>query len=244
MAIDFDGVDDVVNMGTDLPFLNGAAGATMMTWIISDESAANRDIGGVAIGPPPGTSGTVRFAFAKGTGGIIDLRTTVRQADTDFGETQFPAEGMTENVWHHGAATWDCVTKEMRLFYDGVFIVSNILSGGGATGTAFASTNCKNGAIGGSVDAVADFNGKLEDWRIYRRRLGDAEIATIFAARGADGIILGLECRYVLNELASALVAVNCVNLTGTSPPGIPAGSPLYFDSVIRGSRTKRHMGR
>jgi len=240
MAIDFDGVDDAINLGLDLPYLNAAVGGTIMCWFTLDVNAA-LTLFDIAIGPPPGTSGVTRMGLSSSVGPGMDM--TVRNADGDPASNLNGAGTFTTGLWHHVAGTYDCVSKDMIIYIDGVLYQSGTAAN--ATGSAFAATNSKDAALGGEATASAPFwDGKIEDARIYGRVLSAAEVETIYAARGADGIVFGLQARFPLSELAPGVVVVNCLDLAGVRN-GLPVGAPgpSYVDSILRGSRSKRQMG-
>lgn len=237
MAVDFNGVDQAIDLGLDLPYLNGAAGGTIMCWFILDTNVAVT-LFDIAIGPPPGTSGVSRFSLSSNIGPSMDM--TVRNADGDASSNINGAGTYTLGAWHHVAGTYDANTKAMRILIDGVLYQAGTATN--ATGTTIAATNAKDAAIGGEATASAPFwDGRIEDARIYDRMLSDAEVGTIYNARGTDGIVAGGQARFLLNEQAPGVAVVKVPNFWG-GRDGTPVGAtpPNYFDSIIRGSRTRQ----
>lgn len=233
-----------LDLGLDLPYLNNAAAGSMTVWVRLDSAIANsRSIGGISIGPPPGTIDQSRFQLTKnGVTGLLDFFT--QNKDTDAADTLSSAAAFPVGVWTHVAGTYNCDSKDKRLYLNGALDASKTAIN--STGTTFSATNAKNGAIGCEIDASDTFNwdGPIEDVRFYDRVLSSTEVATIYSARGADGIVFGLQARYPLNDLGENQTVVNCANLAEFSRrSGTPISGLLHGTSIIRGSRSKRMMG-
>jgi len=98
----------------------------------------------------------------------------------------------------------------------------------GQTGSPAASGTLYLGNTTGTPSAQ-NFNGLLEDIRIYDRVLSDAECATIHACKGTDGISFGLLNRWLLNEGPMETggsgtgiikdIAINKLNMTPNMTP-------------------------
>lgn len=132
---------------------------------------------------------------------------------------------LTLGTWEHVAATFDGATT--RIFQNGVQTASNAQTG---TVSQDATVNTRIG-IGGS-DANA-WDGRIADVRVYNRALGDAEIASIHAARGDDKNIFGLVAKWPLKDLALGTTIATAAEISGNGPTGVGAGTPTYEDDII-----------
>jgi hypothetical protein len=99
------------------------------------------------------------------------------------------------------------------------------------TGSAVA---CEIGRTAGA--ASYHYGGTLDDIRIYNRALSAAEIQTIHASNGHDGIVQGLVGRWLLNELSpgtAATAAGSIIDHSGRGNHGTPYGGPIYRGSEL-----------
>jgi len=94
--------------------------------------------------------------------------------------TEMP--NVLDGEWHHVAATWDNANGEMKLYLDGVLVKSGT---GIKTGETIASGGTlvlgqEQDSVGNSFHTNDDFNGFLDDVRIYNKVLSDEEIQDLF----------------------------------------------------------------
>jgi hypothetical protein len=135
------------------------------------------------------------------------------------------------NIWHFCAMTYDGVNK--RVYVNGVL-------GGTQAQTGNVVSSSKATRIGG-VQAAAlerEIGGPVDDVRIYDRALSTAEIETMFATLGADGIVHGLLHRWTLREVPPGVVASGAGSTKDLGPSqinGTPVNSPVGAESVLRG---------
>lgn len=119
-------------------------------------------------------------------------------------------------------------------------------------GSALGSSSGKSGSV--NIDNTVDFwiggnppiteprqfDGHLADVRVYTRALTAAEMQTIYASRGTDGIVDGLLHRWPLDELELGAAATGTGTIKDVGPgkiDGDPVGSPTYVDSPLRTRR-------
>ena len=91
-------------------------------------------------------------------------------------------------------------------------------------------------------DSGRELDGKLEDLRIYSRALSISELETIMNLRGSDGIINGLEARWLMNEGAPGTAASGADSIKDIGPNGwhgTPSGSPPYVESILQSTRRR-----
>ena len=141
------------------------------------------------------------------------------------------------DTWHHIGMDFDGST--LRGFVDGV--LDNSVS---VSGTVFASSrNLGIGAYDDGGDSTAsEVDGDIEDFRYYNRILGLNEWATIFAAKGLDGIIHGLVTRWPINEgppgtVITAPKDIGPAQLALSSVEGSP--TTLYIEGEVKGTRRR-----
>ena len=77
--------------------------------------------------------------------------------------------------WHHFAFVKDETAGSMKIYFDGIMAQSRI-------GAISSLTNVKNKIfkLGAKANSSSDYDGKVDDFRIYDRALSDAEIAGLF----------------------------------------------------------------
>jgi len=156
------------------------------------------------------------------------------------GRWRTPTDSLSLSTWHHVAITYDRSSdaNDPVMYIDGVS--QTVTEERTPTGTA--SSDAGSAAlIGNNAPSTQfDFDGILEDVRIYDRALSAPEIATICAARGADNIVDGLVLRHMLMEdfpgqAASGAGQQKDLSVEGND--GTPTASPSYDYGVIRSRR-------
>lgn len=141
---------------------------------------------------------------------------------------------LSTSTLYHIATTNNLSTGAAAIYLNGSLDNS---VGSGQTSTA-ASATFTLGTRTGSGNYA---NVSLEDVRIYNRVLSAAEISTIYACRGTDGIVNGLLNRWLLNENSQGTAASGAgilKDLTGNNNL-TPSNSPTweYSNSVISSRR-------
>lgn len=103
---------------------------------------------------------------------------------------------LADNTLYHVALTWkrDGSNTDQEIWIDGVLDKSATVTYIAPTNNEFAIGNMEGLSAGAVVDA------HIDDVRRYNRVLKPAEIQTIFAAKGRDGIVHGLLDRWPIDE--------------------------------------------
>lgn len=160
----------------------------------------------------------------------------------------------TGGIWHHVVAVLDYANSIGTVYFDGVLAISTPVTAAPFAASQTANTNSENsggsgGAIGVRANATQSFLGEIEDMRLYNRTISGDEAATIYAAKGADGIVSGLLHRYPMIDGAPGDIlggglgqGTVCVaepeRIRGTAM----AGTPTYIAGIISGDRMRtRH---
>ncbi len=173
-AFSFDGVNDGISV-PDATVLRPLTNLTIEGWIrtpgVSSSKLASfiaarsgTDTDGYEFGVYPLPSGELRFTLNGGAGGA-DL---------------FSTNGVTDNAFHHVAATYDGV--KLRIYRDG------LLDGEKAAALSINYTPGSPLWIGRRelVAVPGHFAGLIDELSIYNRALSSGEIAAIYAA-GSNG---------------------------------------------------------
>jgi hypothetical protein len=180
---DFDGGNDVVNVGSDSS-LDDVNTFTYVAWI-----------------KPEGTPGySIGYIFCKGHGsginkGIRDndigsgdqdqLRAHV-DADTTDAATYSPRHAIADGAWYHLAVTYDDTgDRYLRVYLDGVEVTESGQAAGIVSGDSGHSLLLGNNATYGFYA----FNGKLDEMALFSRILSAAEINDIMnnGLKGSGG---------------------------------------------------------
>jgi hypothetical protein len=236
MAIRFDGVNQYLNLGRDLPFLNNKPGGTLMAWVkLNAVPSGVPTICGLSVGPPTGPdTGSSRLSLEINSSQRIAA--TVRALDSDPGSGILPpvspAVQVTLGQWHHCAVSVDFTTRVCILFKDGVNVYTAIATSATAGNTS--ATNCRNGAVAANEDGLSGFfPGEIEDVRFYDRVMHEIEMMTIYTAMGRDGIVDMLDMRLPMEELGAGQTAsITVADISTTQRSGIPVNSPVYAAGI------------
>jgi hypothetical protein len=134
----------------------------------------------------------------------------------------------TVATWFHLACVYDGI--DGRMYFNGVQDGTPVALAGTLFGTtAFLNVARRSGGGG-------NYDGMLDDVRIYSRALTPNEIATIHGGRGRDSITHGLVARYLLRESASGVAAAGVGSVKDLSANSLhlnPSASPVYADSRL-----------
>ncbi|MFC1636726.1 LamG-like jellyroll fold domain-containing protein, partial [Planctomycetota bacterium] len=172
-ALDFDGVDDVVELGT----LDVVGQITLAAWINADDF----EINDARIITKANEWGENDHWWMLSTISETSLRLRLKTDDGQGTTTLISDPVLETGVWAHVAATWD--GSMMRIYKDGVEVASQEKGG-----SAVAVDPAVSAAIGSQPsDAFASdpshvvkfFDGLIDDVRIYDVALPEAEIAKL-----------------------------------------------------------------
>jgi hypothetical protein len=180
-ALQFDGNQDYVDLATaDLP--TDTSGLTLAAWIKIDDVGTIDE--GRIISKSTGTSnedhfwmlstsevdGESRLRFRLKTGHLPDSGTTTLVADSGV---------LRSGVWQHAAATYDGAA--MKLYLDGMLVGQTA-----KTGMVATDSDVQTWIGGNPTDPQArDWQGAIDDLRIYTRGLAPSEIASLVHGNGA-----------------------------------------------------------
>jgi hypothetical protein len=134
--------------------------------------------------------------------------------------------------WMHFVGTYDPAAGQprQRVYANGVLAAQQNLTGA----INYDTTSDGDLFFGQDGSGVAQFAypGRTADVRVYSRALTPEEVATMFSARGHDGIVKDLVGRWPLHERADGLAAPTSVgfvkSVSESGSDGTATASPLY----------------
>jgi hypothetical protein len=169
-AFDFDGVDDVVNVGSAAIFDNPAA-LTVSAWIRPDNTGEGGY--GRIVQKGNGTNGAAGYRFTMA--GTNQLEFVVDYATTDLTRRSV-VNSLTMSTWQHVAVTWDgsASASNVKIYVNGVEVSSyaTTTSGVGARGDDSA-TDLR---IGNNDLGSRTFNGVIDDVKFYDQVLSASDL--------------------------------------------------------------------
>lgn len=207
-ALDFDGTDDLVDVGGILR--SGTPELTISAWVFKRDGADSRVI--------TKSSSTSRqdHVYSLGVSNRI-IRVRLKTADHD-GNADFDGGNISLNQWTHLAFTYD--GSALRIYRNGAETAVHAL-----TGDIVASN--LDTIIGNVNTSDARYwNGLLDDVRLYDAALSDAEIAEL-AGRGPTELV----AHWTLDDGAGSTATDATGNHDGTLQ-----GGPSWTSSGLDGS--------
>lgn len=176
-AMDFDGADDRVDVGSDAT-LDNLSALTIVAWIKPDTLGEGPSLGRII--------GKTSSAGTTTTGGwTLNLDTTNRLTfDVDYNTTDFRRRAANNSItlgqWQQVAVTWtgSATASTSHLYINGVetsYATTTNGTGGRADDSA---QSISIGNPPGRTDRT--FDGKIDNVRIYNRALSSAEISALY----------------------------------------------------------------
>jgi len=141
-----------------------------------------------------GVSSDLSYGWRLTSAGILELGTSTD--GTSFNTTSSVSTIVVDTCYHL------CMTHSTTaktLYINGVQDAT-----GAGPGALFNSTVALH--IGDRTDGANNSNFFMEDLRFYNRALSQAEVETIFACQGTDGIMQGGIARYQMDEGAPGVI--------------------------------------
>jgi hypothetical protein len=221
-AIKLDGVNDYVQLpiGSLISTLTDSTFATWVNW--SGQGGYWQRIFDFG-------SGTASYMFLTPTGGT-SLRFAITKAGGG-GESILDGPSNLATGWHHIAIVIDGATKAMQLYLDGSIVRT-------ATTQTLPKDlgNTTQNWLGQSQYADPYFNGSLDDFRIYNRALGAAEVAQLARENAGDPNLVGW---WKLDETSGDIVYDSAAQNDGVAyggplwqPAGGKIGGAIKLDGV------------
>jgi hypothetical protein len=166
-GINFDGVNDYVNAGSDAT-IDQLPQVTAMAWIFP--RTAGEFTSGDIFNKRGGTGSGWRFDISSGN---LDLGFSVDYTTDLSAVTNTSAISL--NTWSHVAAVWDGTPNaaNVKIYINGIEVAHNLEVNG--TGTRVDDSN-NDLLIGNNTGAGQTFNGVIDEVRVYNWALTQADI--------------------------------------------------------------------
>ncbi len=160
----YDGIDDAIIVPhTDTLSLTEAM--TFTAWVKSNAFGVDGPYDLVV------SKGTVATSYAYYFGALNDEIIFGFSAGGSYREFVTPNLNLATDTWHHLAATFDNASNRVRLYHNGVEVL--------ATTTTYEPSATTHDLYVGSSEDGADWDGELDDVRIYPRALDPTEIVEL-----------------------------------------------------------------
>ncbi|MCE3259667.1 MAG: hypothetical protein K0S12_1308, partial [Bacteroidetes bacterium] len=232
-ALDFDGVNDQVNIGTGMnSVLDPLNKITVEAWV----KPTNNTYLGVIVGNYGTTGGGMQFLLRRD----FDEYAFWVDDGTGFKVVNSGVNTTTHNVWQHVAGVWD--GSKLMIYINGVLKGTTT----GVTGTSFASSANTVRMGHNSLATPEVFTGAIDEVRIWTTNRSQCEINTYKnceIATSATGLLANYHFNQGMTGSANATVTtltdasgnsyngtLSNFNLNGTtsnwiSPGGVSSGS-------------------
>ena len=182
-ALDFDGVDDLINAGSDGSLDDiFASGGTISAWIYP-ESYGENDFGRIVHkgGAPLGGSANPGYAFfVNGFGSQNTLR-FIQSFSSAFSSWNTPNNSIPLNTWSHVAISYQASdeNRDPAMFINGV--AQEITQDNTAGSSTVTSDATDDFIIGNRSDLTRTFDGRLDEVKVFNRLLSEVEIQEVMA---------------------------------------------------------------
>ncbi len=225
-AMNFDGVNDMVNAGSGST-LDDLPGLTYMGWIKPRSAGGGRGtlFSKTNSSGPQGLT-YVYFDNVTATNGISFLRDTLT---TDIGYTTVN-NAVSLNEWAHVAVTWDGTVNtvgNVKIYINGVESAYQITDNGIGS---LESDAANDFTIGGRMNIGSEryFDGLIDDVRVYNRAVSATEVKQIYNATA------GSKINAPQNNLGQSTLNTGLVNL-------LSFNSKDFSDKVYDRSSSANH---
>lgn len=180
-AVNFDGVNDFVNLGSDLSILNSVPATTVSCWIKPGSTLASgsfRELVSLSVGSTSATN-TSRIAVSlQGDGTAGDIFVGGRSTDTEAQKNVIANASLSVGTWHHVVAVLDFTGNSIKVYVNGTLSATNAAAGFASATTP--STSSRSCALGAQDTGDSNYyHGLMDEVQVYNRALSAAEIATL-----------------------------------------------------------------
>ncbi|MBI2049589.1 LamG domain-containing protein [Candidatus Roizmanbacteria bacterium] len=172
-ALDFDGVDDYVNIPRNIA-IEPSGAITVAAWVKWDNPASSNF--GKVVTKSNITNDAPFYSYEISQGGIAGaMRFSININGVNYktGDVSIPLIS-----WHHVAGTWSLASQTLRFYLDGKEVPAASKPGLPMGTITYFDTPLTIGASG-NTQANTWFDGKIDDVRIYNSELSPQEISDL-----------------------------------------------------------------
>ena len=178
-AVNFNGTDDYIDLGSTSSAFNFPADISGSAWIKTSTS-------GRLILHYNGSSQLIYMSVGPTTAGGTANKFVVYLWANGGSNTVFSSnQSVTDNLWHLVSFTRNTVTQKVRLYVDGVLDSESSYS-------AMGGINSSGGVNTVSYPSPYSFSGSLDEVRVYNRALSADEVAKLYQTTAPDNPDQGL----------------------------------------------------
>lgn len=177
-AMDFDGIDDWIDLGSDLSIVRNVSAVTLSAWVRPDSIG---DSGKTVVNFSVNNAGvpTADSRALMVLNEVDEVRVGGRSADDDELQSEITTGGpIVPGQWHHVAGVIDYAGDDVRIYVNGVQQATAGTPNFSQSRTA--NTDSTSNAIGSEDDGSAFFfDGFIDDVRVFPRALSASEIESL-----------------------------------------------------------------
>ena len=163
-GLQFDGVNDYVNLGANKSIINGAGSVTYSTWVNPASVTGAQALISTSINNGGVSTAVSRFALEQLD---ANLQVIIRSDDATTMNVVTTTNPLAIGTWKYVSVTVDLVTDTVAVYVDGVLQAATAT--GTLPGTAFPSTNSAVVALASNDNGAGTFlNGRMDEVRIAK----------------------------------------------------------------------------
>lgn len=247
-AVSFDGVNDLIELGDNNNIDLGATDDfTISLWVNRTKNTPiETDVYSKKLGIGAADSGVALVTWGSGFGGNTCLYVSDGTNQSEL--CTFDDTTISLNVWQYIAVSFNHTTRTGKIYLDGkdsTYTPYTVTPG--SLGSA-ANTRCARigglaygSTCDGTLNGTKQFAGKVDQVRIFKAALTDAQVAWDYNRGGPvawykfDETSWNNNCSTstVFDSSGNSLNGVSCPNTTGqTTPEAGKIGNAMHFDDV------------
>jgi hypothetical protein len=230
-AVNFDGGNDRIDLGSNLSILQNVSQASLTAWVNANSFVAYPVIVANSIGNGAATSTSRAELFLNGS----NVSCGGRAGDGESEQAVITTAALNGGTWYHLACLIDYANDTATVYINGVAqaMTGTISFTAGST----ANTASRSNAIGAEENGGSNwFDGKIDDVRIYNRALTANEVSQIYGgSTGTCGAPAGNEGDMMYNGDYEVVQYCDGRNWVAMGPVPGSGGAGCSSPSGVRG---------
>ncbi len=219
-AVDFDGTDDYINIGTPTVLDFGSGPHTISAWAKTDIANTDQVIFSSGTADCCGSEATLGFDYNLG-GGFYEFQ--FNHSGASLLNSNIPGDIQT-GTWYHVVGTWDGVSTR-RIYVNGVLSASD-------TVTSLSAEFNNNVLIGrGDTTFPQHMNGQIDEVRVYNRGLSADEVGELYRLTSPTSVDTSLKGYWSFN--GQDMNATTAFDQSGAGNNGTLTGGPTTSKGIV-----------